>query len=239
MEINGLIDSRNTELWNDLIKVHEIEICKEKRDCYLAYSKNKKTIIYVPYDKLESASFTHELLHIYLRTKDVFIGDGLSNSINQSEILSKIFSDELIEHISNCLDHIKMLPEFIMLGFDQNEFLTDYYVNKLTNEEIAKIKTNFVAKKLFGKTYNAKTVDFYVGKYFAAKCCPNKTFDYDRQLKELSKIDTDLFQILENFMTEWVKFDYNDTDPISGSYNTLLYDFIDNLEKWTYGKRII
>jgi len=126
MDTNGLIDNRNLELWNSLLTIQDIEIRREKRPDYLAFSKSGKTIIYVPIDYLDTASFTHELLHIYLRTKEVFIGGRLTLSIKESEKLSKIFSDNLIDHFGNCLDHIKMLPEFLNLGYNERDFLSDF-----------------------------------------------------------------------------------------------------------------
>ena len=238
MDTNGLIDNRNLKLWNSLQTIHEIEIRKEKRPDYLAFSKSGKTIISVPSDNLDTASFTHELLHIYLRTKQVFIGGGLTLSIKDSANLSKIFSDNLIEHIGNCLDHIKMLPEFLRLGYNENDFLSDYSTNKLTQEEISEISMHYATTILFKKVYKASAVDFFIGKYFAANSCPNKTYDYTRELLDLKKIDTDLFQILETFLADWKNYDYNDNDPIKGSYHSFLFDFIDNLEKWTDGKTI-
>lgn len=238
MDTNGLIDNRNLELWNSLKTVYDIEIRKEKRPDYLAFSKSCKTIISVPFDNIDTASFTHELLHIYLRTKEVFIGGGLTLSIKKSEKLSRIFSDDLIDHIGNCLDHIKMLPEFLNLGFDEKDFLSDYSANKLTDEEILKIKKHYTTTILFKKIYNASAIDFFIGKYFAANSCPNKSYDYQSQLNKLEKIDHELFQILETFLISWKNFDYNDTDPIKGSYHLILFDFIENLEKWTEGKTI-
>lgn len=238
MDTSGLIDNRNLELWNSLRSGHDIEIRKENRPGYLAFSKSGKTIISVPSNNTNPAFFTHELLHIYMRSKQVFIGGGLAVSIKGSRILSQIFSDNLIEHIGNCLDHIKMLPEFIRLGYNQNEFLSDYSVNKLTKKDLANIKKHFSTNILFKKVYNAKTIDFFVGKYFAAKACPNNSFDYEERLNELKEVDFALFQILETFLTEWNNFDYNDTDSITGSYHLFLFDFIINLEKWTNGKRI-
>jgi hypothetical protein len=35
--------------------VHDIEIRKEKRPDYLAFSKNSKTIIFVPFDNIDPA----------------------------------------------------------------------------------------------------------------------------------------------------------------------------------------
>lgn len=238
MDTNGLIDNRNLELWNSLRRIHEIEIRKEKRPDYLAFSKNGKTIISVPIDKIDSASFTHELLHIYLRTKEVFIGGGLTRSIKESEKLSKIFSDNLIDHMGNCLDHIKMLPEFLKLGYNESDFLSDYSVNKLTKDEIVKIKKHYTRSILFKKVYNASVVDFFIGKYFAVNSCHNKSHNYSGVLFELQKIDHDLFQILEIFLSAWNIFEYDNTDPIVGGYHSLLFDFIDNMEKWTDGKNI-
>ena len=238
MDTHGLIESRNIDLWNALSGIHEIEIQREKRIDYLAYSKNGKTIIYVPFDNIDSASFTHELLHVYLRTKKVFIGGGLTLSIKGSQILSEIFSDKLIEHLGNCLDHIKMLPEFIRLGYEPNEFISDSLVNKLTDEEVLKIKNHFVTNLFFKKVYNASAIDLYIGKYFAVLACPNKTFDYTIQLNKLKAINQELFQILEKFITAWINFDYEDDDPIRGSYHILLFDFINSLENWTHGKVI-
>ena len=238
MDTNGLIDNRNAELWNSLRTVHEIQIRKESRADYLVFSKNDKNIIYVPIDNADTASFTHELLHIYLRTRKVFIGGGLSLSIKNSEKLSTIFSDKLIEHIGNCLDHIKMLPEFIRMGYDECEFLSDYSVNKLTNDDVLKVRNHYTKSIFFKKVHNASAINFFIGKYFAANCCLNKSFDYQEQLIELRKIDFELFLILEKLLTNWKNFNYTNTDPFTGGYNSLLHDFIDHLEKWACGKII-
>jgi hypothetical protein len=239
METEGLLDDKNIELWKTLNSDYEIVIQKEKRSDYLSYSKDKKTIIYVPHDNLNSASFAHELLHVYLRSKKVFIGSGFALSIKENKVLSRIISEKLIEHVGNCLDHIKMYPVFIKLGYNQTEFIADYFVDKLTNKDIEDIKNHLVEKRIFRKVYNASAIDFFIGKFFAANACPNDFFDYKKQLEKLKTIDFELFQILETFMIAWKNFDYNDTDPISRSYNLLLFDFIDSLENWTTGKIII
>lgn len=238
MDTNGLIDNKNLKLWNSLRMIHEIEICKEKRHDYLAFSKNNKTVIYVPFDNINPTSFTHELLHIYLRVKKVFIGGGLKLSIKESKKLSKILFDSLIDHIGNCLDHIKMFPEFIKLGYNESDFLSDYSVNKLTKDKIAQIKSIIATKILFKKVYNSSSVALFIGKYFAANSCPNKAYDYKGMLLELEKIDPDLYQILETFLSDWKNFDYENTNPITGGYYSLSFDFIDNLEKWTDEKII-
>lgn len=238
MDMHGLLDERNIYLWNNLCINFDIDIKKEKRIEYFADSKDKKTTIYVPIGKIDAAFFTHELLHIFLRSKNVFIGGGLSLSIKESKVLSKIFSDNLIDHIGNCLDHIKMFPEFIRLGYEADKFIADYSDSKLTEVEIFKIKKGFITKGLFEKRYNSQIIDLYIGKYFAVIACPNKSIDYSKQFSDLKIIDSELFQILETFTTAWKTFDYNDIDPLTGGYHLFLFEFIDKLENWTDGKTI-
>lgn len=91
---------------------------------------------------------------------------------------------------------------------------------------------------MFSKVYSAKAIDAFVGKFFAANACPNDSFDYAGHLVDLQKIDKELFQILDTFLTNWKNFDYNDKDPIPGNYHIFLFDFIENLEKWAKGKTI-
>jgi len=237
-DTQGLIDNININLWKSLICIHEISILRENRNDYLAHSQNGKTIIYVPISNPNPASFCHELLHIFLRTKNVFIGVGLKLSIKENHILSAVFSDKLLDHIGNCLDHIKIYPEFIKLGYSSSDFISDYYENKFTTEELNDIKTHFVKQTFLGKSYNKSAINLFIGKYFAVKACPNKSIDYSCCINELNKIDANLFNILQNFYTAWHNFDYNNEDPIKGDYYQFLFEFIHDLEKWVNKKKI-
>jgi hypothetical protein len=239
VEASGLLDERNSNLWRELNSVHEIETQFDKRKEYRISSQNNKTTIYVPFNDINPASFTHELLHIFLRTKKVLIGGGLQLFINEKPNLSKIFPLTLIEHISNCLEHIKMLPQYLEMDFDRKDFLFDYAENKFTEKELKNLKSNFVSEDLSLPIYNASAISFFIGKYFAVKACPNIAFDYSDALNEMQKLDIDLFSILERFLNAWINFDYNDEDPVSGSYHFLMFDFLDEMGTWINGKQII
>lgn len=240
MEIDGLIDNRNFDLWNSLTNDFEINVVREKRQTYSVYTKSGKATIFIPLDNVDSASFTHELLHIYMKKKEVYIGGGLKLSVMRDDTLSKFISDDLTEHIGNSLEHIKMLPEFLRMGFNREDFISDYSTNKLTESDLKSIKRYFKAKSLFQQEkYNSKAIDFYIGKYFAAKSCPNLTFNYNKGLTELASIDKELYSVLEKFMKDWDKFDYNDTDPITGSYHDILLNFTDGLTEWGKGKKVV
>ena len=69
MELSGLLDDRNMDLWNSLNSVCDISVEVGKNDWYEVFSKGKSHTIYVPKNKTDISSFTHELLHIYLLNK--------------------------------------------------------------------------------------------------------------------------------------------------------------------------
>ena len=74
MLIEGLVDSRNSLLWNELNSTCSISIESTELDEYAISSKENNSIIYVSKNNINSSSFTHELLHLLLRKKGVNIG---------------------------------------------------------------------------------------------------------------------------------------------------------------------
>jgi hypothetical protein len=235
--MEGLIDSRNSELWRTLNNCCQIEIQIGNCTNYDLSSKGELSIIYVPENNYDPAFFTHELLHIYLRTRQVFIGSGIT-SIKENSLLSKIFSGELIEHIGNCLDHIKMYPLFIEMGYPSEKFTIDFSIDKLNQQEQNLISTFLYCRKPCKKIYNSKVIDFYIGKFFAVIACPNRQFDYSEKLSRLKEIEKDLYLILEKFSNAWINYNIEDRDPLTGGYQIFLYDFINSLEKWALRRKI-
>jgi len=228
--LEGLIDNRNKQLFEELKSVHTIDVQFENRNDYSCFSKGNHSTIYIPKFDKKPPSFTHELLHIYLRTKKVFIGAAFKICINDSDVLKNYFDDHLIEHVGNTLDHVKMFPQFIQLGFNQSEFITDFNVDKLTEAQIQTIKTKFEAKWFF-KTHKFKQAfKLFIGKYFAVKACPNTSFNYNDKLSRLRDIHPELYDISQTFFDAWAAFDYNDTNQLSGGYHVILYDYISELE---------
>lgn len=201
MDTTGLLDSRNAELWNSLIGLQQIEIVREKRSDYLASSKEGRSVIHVNIDNICPASFAHELLHIQLKVKKVFIGSGLTNYLKGIPRLNRMFPDALLDHIGNCLEHVKILPDYLRLGYDVKDFISDYSENKLTDAELMELKVYYKSNR----TYHIKAISQFIGKYFAAKACPNDTHDYANRLEELRKVDRKLYSVLDNLMNAWLK----------------------------------
>jgi hypothetical protein len=239
MGMSKYIDERNQDLWERINVTHTVEIqIDQATDHYRVYTKGNKSIIYVPGNDLSPSSFTHELLHIYLRTKGIFIGGGLVGFVRENLVLQKIFSEPLLEHIGNCLDHIKVFPLYLEMGYEREKFIFDYFEPKLTRIETDNIKNNFFFHPPTGAFYIGYIIDLYIGKFFAAKTCKNPSFDYSGYLGELFLLDSALFQILGSFTTAWDGYDINNHDPLN-SYHLILFDFVDKMEEWCKGKKII
>ncbi|OAQ38188.1 hypothetical protein A5893_15430 [Pedobacter psychrophilus] len=147
--------------------------------------------------------------------------------IKDSKILKRIFSDKLLEHINNCLDHIKMFPIYMEMGFEEEKFLLDFYEDKCTSKEISNLKNLYK----IGRRFNSQAVDFYIGKFFAIKADPNKNFNYENCLKTLNQLDSKLFSILTDFVCEWQEFNIELKDPMC-SYRDIVNKFYENLKAW-------
>lgn len=229
-----LIDTRNKSLWEDVIAKYNVDIQPSENAEYSCYTQSSNVIFYIPITDICASSFTHELLHVYIRLKDVYFGSGLQTTFTSSNILSRIFVPGLTEYVANCLDHIKMLPIYLELGFEREKFLFDYHENKGTETEIRLIKDNYKSKA----RYNTSAVGNYIAKYYAMKADPNNTFDYRKSLSILRTVDDKLFAILEKFLKNWYEFDIDKNDFLNG-YHYILDNFYQEMKKWMTGKSFL
>lgn len=223
-----LIDSRNENLWKRLNENYNISFLETDSIEYGCYSKNNDVVFHISSNNRCKDSFTHEMLHIYLRLNGSSIASGFKKTINESKILSYAMSEGLLEHIGNCLDHIKMLPMYLDMGFDRTKFIIDFAENKCIPSEI-----NFLRKHYkIGKSINAKAFDIYFGKLLAILADPNPKIDYSKQIAELKKIDLLLFQIINEMVKHWQQIKIDNREVFDDNFNTVLVKFYENMKKW-------
>ncbi len=227
------IDERNVELWNQLNEDYNIEVEPSFNNEYSCFTQNDKAVIYVDFQNISKDSFTHELLHIYLKHKEFYLGSSLKLTLQQSNILRKYLSENLLEHIGNCLDHLKMFKIYNDLGFDKNLFLLDFEENKCNTLELANLKANFKIKR----NVNPLAIDFYIGKLIAMLCDPNEKHNYNIQLSEFKKLDVELFKIVEKLVNETKEFDIESNDLLN-SYRDISTAFYSRLVKWIHKNNI-
>ena len=79
----------------------------QEKNARLFYQNNQATI-YLPENKTTEECVSHELLHLYMETKDNMVCGHIHGLILEKQNLRKIFHDELINHVTNCINHVKM-----------------------------------------------------------------------------------------------------------------------------------
>jgi hypothetical protein len=199
----------------------------------VSYQGDKATI-YLPADNPSEECLAHELLHLYVETKESSIVCCLfTGLIREKTNLKQIFSKDLIEHTTNCINHVKMLPYFVKMGYDKANFIADSSSNKCEIIYARKIKRSF---KFLG-TYCRLSIDSYIGKYFAMKADVSE-IDYSIQFSILYETDKALYEILDVFWTKWLNIDIETFNVINYWSDDFGGYFIDSIEKWIKNKRI-
>lgn len=234
MDTSKLIDYRNIKLWEYLNSKFNITLIETKSEFAHCNSINNDVQFFINPETSTSSCFTHELLHIWLRDLNIFIGASLKNSIRDNIKIRKIITESLIEQIGNWFDHIKMFPKFIELGYDRKMFLYDNDLIKLTEKEAIKIKREFRD----GGKINPKTVDYYIGKYISSKADVSSDYDYSKNLDILKYTDIELFSSLEKIWKKWNEIDIYSNDIMKPNYHDVVFLFEYELEKWIENKRI-
>lgn len=223
------IDHRNQKLWDDLTNYRPINVAYHEHSYYGVFRKSDTATIYVPDAPPCKDSFTHELLHLWMSEKDCSPGRTINATFKLDRITRAVLGEDLIEHITNSLEHIKMLPIYIEMGFDRTKFLEDYFVSQDDAMEIRHIRAWINHDDLPTRCVAVRS---YIGKYFGMRACVNPDFNYSSSLKQLSVIDQILFNILDSFWQEWLKFDVYKHDPIMNSYRSFSDTFIEELQIW-------
>lgn len=226
-----LIDSRNEDLFEKVKSKFKLSFEYSFNGEHSVYTIGNSVTFYIPVGVYSADAFTHELLHVFMDYHEVYIGGNFKNTMWKSNTLKKLLDLPLSEHITNCIAHILMLPIYLERGFERSVFLLDYHEFKTEPGFIGQISRYYRQ----GALYNISAIKNFIGKFFAFKCDPNPTFKYDAELLQLSKIDTQLYQIMEAYFMRWADYDFT-TDKLS-EYRGINSDLYDALKPWMNGKR--
>jgi len=233
MELDKLLDTKNKRLYDFLCTKMAIKLNFYTENNYGVFICKGEARIDIPENNYSSASFTHELLHILLSVYGVNISGAIKIQKNESKYLSSVISNELADHVSNVLEHRKMLPLFIELGYDRMSFLSDSICPVLTDKEVNKFKSLFKMGMIFCRSITHDVVDCYIAKYIAAKGACIGTIDYSSQISEMYKIEPELCTIMDSVISRWGKYDEKrEGDILTDTYNSIVYDFLTSIEEW-------
>lgn len=240
-DISPYLNESSRFLWEQLNSKYKITVRFNDVNEYSIYSEGQNaTVLVDPTNKPCVASFAHELLHLLIRSTQTYAGSTIALTVQESPMLCLVMTDNLLQHIGNCLDHAKMLPLYLEMGFERHLFIKDYAIPKLTADELKMIQQNFCHTHIFRKnSYNPIIIDLYIGKFFAIKACPNTTTNYSVLLHSLKEVDQNLWQILDNFWLSWLEYDiFKKREIFEEDYHALIWKFTDDMKNWLSNKNI-
>lgn len=225
--ISQLLDARNKDLYNFVNESLTLSIVPTSDPSYGVYCKGDNATIFVPLGKPSPSSFAHELLHVELKVRGVNFSTKLS--VSERPALIPIFSESLSDHITNVLEHRKMFPRFVALGYKEVDFLSDALSPVLTRCEVDAL----IKGIKHGGQYYASGIDSFIGKYLAARCSCFSFFDYSKELQSLRVAEPELSSVLDQLVDRWDDYDIEkEGDILSDSYLMISYDFLNEVEEW-------
>ena len=226
-----LIDDKNIDLWNDLSNMYEIELIASPDENYMSKISGKSVTIGIYEGDLNATSFTNQLLHIYLKSKNVKIAEDFYTALEKSENINTLFSDGLKEHVTYCLELELTRPLFLKMGYE-NQFITSDFNEPKMNKKMLDV----LLKRYQNKgVYDREAVDFFIGTFFAMKSCNNPAFKYHKYYIAFQELDKELYTSLSEFWLDWKTYDMEDPED---NYDKILQYFIEDLTGWISKKNI-
>lgn len=218
------IDKRNVALWEE-INHSDLSIFIEKSDepNYKCHCKSKEATIYVLTSKPDAASFAHELLHVKMFADGITAGCCLRGLVLQHPILNKIITTSTLDVITNCMEHVKMLPKFLAMGYCNAEFISDYHSRKMDIQDFTALCNWYRIDKTGAR-------DRFIGTYCAMRADNNPQHKYAIYYGLLKQLDKPLYDIVNRFWNEWLQYDTDKRrEPWEPDYGPLISDFVHEL----------
>ena len=218
------IDKRNVALWKELNRSDFSIVIEESNEPnYGCYCQNKDATIYVLTSKPDPASFAHELLHVKFRINGMLAGCRLKRMIQEHPILKDVITKETIDVITNCMEHVKMLPQFLAMGYSNAEFLSDYYDSKLHVWEYCDLCGKYMMDRRHGE-------DRFIGKYCAMRADNNPDHKYNMYFGLMKLLDKSLYEIVERFWNDWLQYDTEkQREVLEFDYGPIISNFVNEL----------
>ena len=176
-------------------------------------------------EPISQAKIAHELLHAKI---SVDLGDiGIMFTVeNRNAFFDALMTDESASKINNACEHVISFPEYLEMGYDENEFFEEapdiearlVELDHLYNHGL-KVDGHFVLKKVFS----------YLSLLFSFLFYPKeKTFA--REVKKLRKINVQLFAIVNKLKLDCKDLDINsdNREYIQNAY----WKFATSINKW-------
>lgn len=228
--MNNLFDDSTSGLWCELCKKYHIEI-RDSQEIYSAIQiypkkifKKQKVTILLNGRSLCSSDLAHELLHLKLNYLGIDVYEIMTKEVRKLHKVQYVFDNSLRNNISNFLEHKLIFPEFLRMGYQKNDFLSDINTPPVDFIKIFTIQNqlNSFDEKYYG-------VKNFLGIYFSLMCSFHPPEIYKEHLNLLKAIEPELGNILDDFFFQWNLLTINDQ---SKKFKSLLKSFLNKFSNW-------
>jgi hypothetical protein len=231
MSIEHIFDNKTKSLLQNLKSDFQIEFEQKEIEYCEVFTRNNQATIYYNPKLINNEIIAHELLHIKLKRYNYIIGNHIYFSCLNHLKLKMIFNKFLCDYIGNCLDHYKMYPEYVEMGYSPEGFILNGLEEKCSLQEIRSLNLSFL------KIFKTKSIEHYIG-YLISIYADHVNNDYTEHLRLLQEKDINLFEIVSKFWCRWKVFDIENIDAIYNSDIDLANSFVSDMEEWIEFKKI-
>jgi hypothetical protein len=198
MNIHQFIVHRNKSLWHKINGILPVTLEEHSASHFYHRFLEESVVLHVPERNGTTELFTHELLHIDLIMRGVTITDFLRDRFMQEPLLRWTLNENLFQQIGEHLEHVKMFPEYLRMGYQKDLFSENYYVHCCSPMSVQIIRSGMMKK-----VPSPASIDLFIHKFFAIQANQNPHFDYREHLDFLKSICPGLYAILEEFWHSW------------------------------------
>ncbi|NQX97590.1 MAG: hypothetical protein HRT73_06880, partial [Flavobacteriales bacterium] len=144
LEIKKNMDESTITLLTELSKEFEISFNPWDKNYNEVFTQNKKAVINYNIKSINTETLAHELLHIWLKKFNYLSSNHIYLSFVNEGKLSKIFTKYLCDFIGNYMDHYKMYPKYINMGYKPEKFTQEGLQPKCSLLKVKALKLNFL-----------------------------------------------------------------------------------------------
>ena len=215
----NLVTPKNRPLYDEITRFYKNIEFRESADFCRTHFNKKYSKVYIGItNNADEEALTHELLHMKLYSLGFSSDyDECINGITGvTDIL--ISGEKLVEEIANNLAHIKMLPLFKQLSYDESRFYSSLFPNDFkvdVPERACEVKDFGFGKYLTGY------IKAFVNLKFTRT--PENSAEYDCKSTALKRISPELYEIFKLSFSEWERDmnDYNSKDWFKSMFQKL------------------
>lgn len=229
-DVEEQLDEQNKQLLTEIRNKMSVKFEIFNKPYFENFSINDNVTVYVNPKIFKNSSVAHELLHAWFRGLGLMGSNMIYLSARGNPKFSLVFDKRLCDHIGNCMDHYKIYPKFLEMGYASEDFLSSKGMQcDISSIRKLRVQSNGV--------YSTKHLNNYIG-YLISIYADHLRNDYSQHLAQMQNIDPELFNIVTELWQVWKNIDITNPDPITRMDFEAINDFIMNMENWMGSRSI-